>query len=276
MKKNQHIVDVFPFFNELDVLELRLRVLADVADLHYVVQAMETHAGHPKPLYFNPEDDRWRPWRDKLRNIVLPPMNVPALASRWMREHQPRLIIASLLWQEPDETLVLMSDVDEIPNPLLIEQYAGQVTHRRWVGFRAACYYYYLNLRVPRPHKCIALARASRVRELGGQHFRDKAHRPPIGPIDGGWHFSYLGGVDAIITKLSSFAHAEFDTDALKDPAYLRCCVAERRSFFPSTVGGMQPEHHGIFTQVALRELPLEVFLHPERYQHHLLPPEER
>ena len=113
------------------------------------------------------------------------------------------------------------------------------------------------------------------MKTQGGQYFRDRAFKPPIGPVPGGWHFSYLGGVEAIITKLSSFAHAEFDTEKVKDPAHLATCIRDRKSFFP-TVNGRRTEHAGQFTQVALRELPMEVFLHPERYQQHLLPPELR
>jgi len=272
--KNQRIVDVFPFFNELDVLALRLRVLADVVDQHFVVQAMETHSGLPKPLYFNPDDERWRPWRDKLVNIVLPTLGLPPTnENRWTREHYPREIIPTVLdlWHRHDDDLVLMSDVDEIPVPILLEAYADQVREEQWVGFRAACYYYYLNLRVPRPHKCIAFATAGYVRQMGGQYFRDRAHRPAIGPVEGGWHFSWLGGVEAMITKLSSFAHSEFDTDKVKDPAHLARCINETRSFFP-TVNGRRTEHSGQFFQVPLRELPLEVFLYPERYHQHLLP----
>jgi len=276
MSKPRPIVDVVPFFNELDVLELRLRVLADVVSHHFIVQSMETHSGRPKPLSFNPEDARWRPWRDKLRNIVLPTLGLPPTdENRWTRERFPREVIPSLLEQWRDDDLVLMSDVDEIPDPGLIEDYADRVTGRTWVGFNAACYYYYLNLRVPRPHKCIALTSVGYMKTQGGQYFRDRAFKPPIGPVPGGWHFSYLGGVEAIITKLSSFAHAEFDTEKVKDPAHLATCIRDRKSFFP-TVNGRRTEHAGQFTQVALRELPMEVFLHPERYQQHLLPPELR
>lgn len=45
------IYDCFSFFNELDLLEIRLNVLKDVVDRFVLVEAGETHAGKPKPFY---------------------------------------------------------------------------------------------------------------------------------------------------------------------------------------------------------------------------------
>ena len=46
------IYDCFTFFNELDLLEIRLNVLRDVVDRFVLVEAGETHTGKRKPLYF--------------------------------------------------------------------------------------------------------------------------------------------------------------------------------------------------------------------------------
>jgi len=263
------LIDIFPFFNELDILELRLHELDDVVDHFIAVQAEETHSGLPKPVYFNPQDDRWFPWRNRISTVVLPRcVDAP---DRWWRENATRKVIPVLLNHNKMTDLVLMSDVDEIPDHHAVAAAVKLIRPRRWVGFRTACYYYYLNLRTPRSYKCIALTTAGYVCEVGGQHFRDKAHRPPIGPIDGGWHFSYMGGVEAIRMKLASFAHDEFDTDEIKNPERLAQCVAERRSFFPRHAGKLPP-HSGQFFQVPITELPTDVQQRPEHYARHLLP----
>ena len=44
---------------------------------------------------------------------------------------------------------------------------------------------------------------------------RGKTQRKKI--LNAGWHFSYLGGVEKIVEKLESFAHAEFDNDTIKN-----------------------------------------------------------
>lgn len=139
----------------------------------------------------------------------------------------------------------------------------SQVTSQAWVGWAADCFFYYLNLRTPKPFHCIALARVQTVRDIGAQTIRDRKRRPPIGPIRGGWHFSYMGGVQAIQTKLAAFAHEEYDTPEMKNAAWLGDRIARRRDLYH--LGGRK------FTQVALSELPRDVQERPDHYAHMLL-----
>ena len=46
------IYDCFTFFNELELLELRLNELADVVDKFVLVEATQTHTNKPKPLHY--------------------------------------------------------------------------------------------------------------------------------------------------------------------------------------------------------------------------------
>ena len=50
--KKQKIVDCFTFYNETDLLKYRLRVLDDTVDYFILVEARQTHAGNPKPLFY--------------------------------------------------------------------------------------------------------------------------------------------------------------------------------------------------------------------------------
>ena len=50
------IVDCFPFFNELDLLEIRLNILKDVVDKFVLVEASKTQTKLDKPFYF--EDNK--------------------------------------------------------------------------------------------------------------------------------------------------------------------------------------------------------------------------
>ena len=45
------IYDCFNFFNELDILELRLNILYDYVDYFVIVESSVTHSGQPKPFY---------------------------------------------------------------------------------------------------------------------------------------------------------------------------------------------------------------------------------
>ena len=54
------VYDGFMFFNELDLLEIRLRELYDVVDTFVVVEATVTFSGHPRELVFEANRQRFR------------------------------------------------------------------------------------------------------------------------------------------------------------------------------------------------------------------------
>ena len=47
------IYDCFGFFNELDLLELRLEIMAPIVDYFVITEYTVTYKGDPKPLYYN-------------------------------------------------------------------------------------------------------------------------------------------------------------------------------------------------------------------------------
>lgn len=265
------IIDACPFFNEVDLLELRFRTLDALVERFIVVQAHDTHSGDPKPIYFDPTEPRWAPWASRVVNIVLPAM--PVVESRWDRERAPRHALAGAIADCAPTDIMLISDLDEIPDPKLVQRLAGLLSRDIWVGFRLACYYYYLNLRTPRDFDGGAMARVSTVREQGAQSIRDRYKVPPIGPVNGGWHFSWMGGADAILTKYAAFAHGElgFEHENMTRREWIERCLRERRSFFLSSQGHFRG---GRFVQVPLTELPEPVQQDPARWAHMLLPDE--
>ena len=44
------LIDCFPYFNEAELLELRIRMLNDHVDRFLIVEANKTHRGDPKPF----------------------------------------------------------------------------------------------------------------------------------------------------------------------------------------------------------------------------------
>ena len=51
------IVDVFPFFNELDLLDIRLNVLDPYVDCFIISEATKTFQGGDKPLWYDENKD---------------------------------------------------------------------------------------------------------------------------------------------------------------------------------------------------------------------------
>ena len=59
------VYDCFTFFNELDLLEIRLNELNDVVDYFVLVEATTTYSGKPKELYFQKNKDRYKKFEKK-------------------------------------------------------------------------------------------------------------------------------------------------------------------------------------------------------------------
>ena len=64
------IVDCFPFFNELDILEIRLNSLAPYVDRFVLTECNVTHSGNQKPLFFAENKERFKIRNKKIVFIV--------------------------------------------------------------------------------------------------------------------------------------------------------------------------------------------------------------
>ena len=53
------IYDCFTFYNELDLLEIRLNELNDVVDGFILVEAEQSHQNKSKPLFFQDNKNRY-------------------------------------------------------------------------------------------------------------------------------------------------------------------------------------------------------------------------
>jgi beta-1,4-mannosyl-glycoprotein beta-1,4-N-acetylglucosaminyltransferase len=60
------VFDSFIFFNELDLLELRLNILNDVVDYFVLTESPWTVSGNPKPLYYQENKDRFEKFNHKI------------------------------------------------------------------------------------------------------------------------------------------------------------------------------------------------------------------
>ena len=127
------IVDCFTFFNELDLLEFRLKLLDPYIDHFVIAESDHTHSGEKKIFHFEANRQRFRPWLHKIHYIPLSQSTVglvfeknetnynPASAS-WKLENEQRnaLSIASTLINDNDR--VVIGDLDEIPDPRLLKK----------------------------------------------------------------------------------------------------------------------------------------------------------
>jgi beta-1,4-mannosyl-glycoprotein beta-1,4-N-acetylglucosaminyltransferase len=217
------IVDAFLFDSELDMLELRLNVLGDVVDQFVLVEATETFRGNPKPLYFSENCERFAAFIHRINYVAV--RDLPATDNPWHREHfQRNAIMRGLHGCEPDD-VILVSDVDEIPNPETIKHLPFLLADFERVAYEQALYSMTLNWRHTRPWFG---TRAIRYADLDlPQSLRNtlSVMKGEWCFQDGGWSYSSFGGVASLRNKLKSFSHAECDTPAITNEAHLAECI---------------------------------------------------
>ena len=224
------LYDCFTFFNELDLLEIRLNVLNDVVDKFVIVEADRTFSNRLKPLIFAEHRERFRMFSGKIVHVVIDMF--PALGSAWEIEQYQRNAVARGLEGCCDDDVILISDLDEIPSPQKVLEYANTPGVKL---FEQKKFYYFLNyLNVTDPVWCQGTKMLSYrdfktgrgcMEEIYDPNFmasvnagvtatRVRLMKNAVHVKDGGWHFSYIGGYEAIADKIRSFSHQEFNTEA--------------------------------------------------------------
>jgi beta-1,4-mannosyl-glycoprotein beta-1,4-N-acetylglucosaminyltransferase len=196
------IWDTFMFFNELDILEIRLNILYPFVDRFVLVEATTTHANKKKPLFYDQNKDRFTKFNDKIVHIIVKDM--PKSADFWIPENFQRNCITRGLTKARPHDLILVSDVDEIPRPSKFHE-----IHDRGISIFSQDYYIYnLNTRAADEPYWNMGTRSIHYQEMVTPQETRMWHsqRKPIGGAHtifyGGWHWSYLGGVDMVQTKL--------------------------------------------------------------------------
>lgn len=192
------------FFNELDILECRLRELDSQVDRFVLVESPVTFQGSPKPLYYADNRQRFSSWHDKLIHVIaadLPQGPVGDREASFEREAAQReRTFAGVKDADPDD-IILFGDVDEIPNPKIIGS-------RMWTGITLsmAMHMYAVDWLFPSPWPSTVVQLFKGV--TGFQALRDfRTGWPRL--QDAGHHFSYLGGPDAIRKKVAAYSHVE-------------------------------------------------------------------
>jgi beta-1,4-mannosyl-glycoprotein beta-1,4-N-acetylglucosaminyltransferase len=208
------IYDCFPFFNELELLEIRLHELGEVVDRFVLVESTRTHSGQPKPLYYHDYQRRFSSWRSRITHVVVDDM--PREGGPWSLEnHQRESIGRGLAGVDPGD-IILVSDVDEIPRAGKVRECCG--TPGLQVFQQRLCYCF-LNQTTDDPWPGTRMLSYATFLELGGA----QAVRHAEGALvpEGGWHFSYMGGVSRVRSKLRAYAHQEYNTQEYVDPRRL-------------------------------------------------------
>ena len=228
------VYDCFMFFNEIELLKMRLEELDGVVDHFVLVESIETQKGHAKPLTFNENRALFEKYLPKIIHIIVNERH-PEF-ELWERENYQRICISRGLRDCNPSDIILISDLDEIPRPefvremvdLLPAKSAQLLKEGRWSrfkkllkgkkgfrkkekmfyldaarGFQMPYYWYQLNRETGSPWVGTVATTFEMVELLGVQHFRNYRWKFPK-VINAGWHFTWMGGRDKIRQKMRS------------------------------------------------------------------------
>ena len=154
------IFDCFMYFDEDVVLEVRLNILNKYVDYFVIVESTYNHKGDKRKLLFN--INKFEKFKDKIIYLIYDenPHNIekilendnPSEISRKYilnaakRENGQRDYIFNALEQANNDDLILISDVDEIPN---LESLEIHKIYEKIILFEQEMFYYKFNLKLP-------------------------------------------------------------------------------------------------------------------------------
>ena len=237
------IFDCFMYFDEEQVLDLRLNVLYQNVDYFVIVESIYNHKGEKRNLLFNSQ--KFEKFNDKIIYLVydkIPQLVEPIketdneiekdgkyIMNALYRENAQRDFILEGLKNAKKDDLILISDVDEIPklSSINLNQIKNEI-----ILFKQDMFYYKYNLSLPN-FKWTGTKAVKRKNLVSPQWLRNvKDRKYPFYRIDtffsdkkyidikiindGGWHFSNIKSPEMIEHKLRSYLHhREFDQVSL-------------------------------------------------------------
>ena len=237
------IFDCFMYFDEDLVLDLRLNTLNNLVDFFVIVESTHTHKGEKRDLKFNIK--KYEKFKNKIIYLTydIKPSGIDEIkeednesikSTKYIlnaikRENGQRNFIETGLSNATNEDIVMVSDVDEIPN--LSDINFNQMSNKIYL-FKQDMFYYKFNLQIPN-FKWVGTKACKKKDLISPQWLRNiKDRKYPFYRIDtffsetkytnikfineGGWHFSNIKTASEIEYKLKSYLHhREFDLEPL-------------------------------------------------------------
>ena len=237
------IFDCFMYFDEEIVLDLRLNTLNEFVDFFVIVESIYNHKGEERKLLF--DLNKFKKFEEKIIYLVYKenPKKIEKIFNNDNRGEKSRKYILNALLRENgqrnfilnglnkanDDDIILISDVDEIPN---LESFSKEKFVQKIALFKQDMFYYKFNLKLP--NLVWSGTKACKKKDLKSpQWLRNiKDRKYPIYRLDtlfsdtkyidikfinnGGWHFSNIKTPSEIEHKLRSYLHhREFDENPM-------------------------------------------------------------
>ena len=199
------IYDCFSYWDEDLLLDLRLNILDKFVDYFVIVEGNKTWQNNPKKLRF--DLNKFKNFKDKI--IYVPVTDLPDGDDPYLREnYQRNSILKGLNDSKPDD-IIIISDLDEIPDPNKIKFFKRKM---RYAVFKQMHFYYKINLQSQINPFWFGSRICVRKYLKSPQWLRDlKFKKRPFWRLDkfrlnniitdGGWHFCNLKSPESLLYK---------------------------------------------------------------------------
>ena len=234
------VFDSIIFFNELELLEMRLNILNDVVDHFVLTESPFTVSGNEKPLYYQENKDRFGKFNDKIVHHITeeipndfshmlekskfhvaykepdpygtPMIDIPIRFQRALYNRNNSAFAIEKAGAKDDD-LIITSDADEIINPYVLEDLDWFDPNNHYVATGPA-YYFKLNFLYQDDWMGPRLCTWKHLKNTTvDQHRQD--HKRAYRIEDAAWHFSFLGDAENFKLKLASYEHTENNSEAV-------------------------------------------------------------
>jgi beta-1,4-mannosyl-glycoprotein beta-1,4-N-acetylglucosaminyltransferase len=237
------VIDSFMFFNEFDILKLRLEYLNDIVDHFIISECNYTHSGKSKPYHL---DEILDEFDDDIKRKIIHLKYEPDISDYdfsnkdecnfesgfWKLERGQREHITQAIKQFSPDDLFMVSDADEIPRKEIIQQLRQQKLEENFIATaKQELFYYNFGTFDNSLWNGTVFTTVSNALEKGCDFLRYKSNEFPL-IENAGWHFSYIGDTERIRTKLQSFAHQEFNKDSITNDNNIKQAITSKKDLF--------------------------------------------
>jgi len=275
------VIDCFPFFKELDILEIRLNILDEYIDKFILIESEETFTGLNKILHFFENKKRFERFLHKIEYFKIKkiPDHLDENKGKvdWNREFNQKNHMMEGINQFDENDIIIISDCDEIPDLSKIK--LDQIeTPKVFINKN-----FTLRLDLMTFNNIEAYKRTENIDKTKGQPWKwfgstiskqkyiknqnfwgwDKLReaRQNLPQIEGGWHFSSCMPNKDIIDKIQSYSHADM-YGHIKDENLIAEYIKINKDFVNYELRDIK--------QINISEdnLPKYIVDHKEKYSH--------
>ena len=140
------VYDLIPFFNELDILKLRLGILDKYVDKFIIEEATVTFSGESKELCFDKNRELFKDYLDKIVYITVD--DTPSDVTTHERDYYQKNCLKRGLEEvgATADDVLIFGDVDEIPNPSVLEDIIKNFDKSKVYHLAQRNFYVYMNM----------------------------------------------------------------------------------------------------------------------------------